>query len=294
MQVKAADAQAVVLTDAKVNVNSANVTGAEDAICAANSIIYLNAGVFTCTSDANNNGAIFAARSTVYTASEEDVNLDFVVAAGVPAVVTPSDWRDVASTKITVTNFADVPVASWYCGFVYNMVKQDVVSGYSAWEFQPQTKVTRAQLASMLAKESGEDLSIYAGTTNFTDVSANAWYAPAVEWAYERGVIVGYGDGKFGPEDSVTREQTCMMLYSYQTKYREIEPFCCVLAPNFTDKDEISGWAKTAVETMANENILHGYPDANGFSFRPKGATTRAEMCALLSNMIVEFKAIQK
>lgn len=286
MQVRAAQKQGLSATDAKINVQSANITGDVDAISVSDSYVYLNAGVFKCTNDTNENGSIAAYTSKVYTASEDELNLDFVKTAPIPAVIRPADWREKASTTVTINNFADVKVGAWYYTPVYNMANQDVVVGISAWEFCPTAKITRSQLACMLANLSGDDLSAYEGTTNFEDVPANTWYSKEVAWAYDKGIISGYGNGKFGPKDSVTREQTCVMLYAYQTKILKVEPFSRGEIAEFKDMDETSSWAKTAVQTLAEEYIINGSGnEKDGYVIRPKGETTRAEMCTLLTNM---------
>ncbi len=116
----------------------------------------------------------------------------------------------------------------------------------------------------------------------FTDVKSNVNSYQPILWASNNGIIKGYGNGKFGPYDHITREQFCAILVrhakvagiSFQTKYP---------AKNFTDNNKISSWAKSDVVTCQRAGIIQGYPDG---SFRPQGDITTAEMCVMIMNYL--------
>ena len=97
----------------------------------------------------------------------------------------------------------------------------------------------------MLANLEGVDLSTYKSHNNFTDVKSTDWFSGAVNWASENGVVSGSGNGKFNPNENVSREQMCVMLINYATfkgiTLNEIKP-----EQTFADDDKISSWAKTA------------------------------------------------
>ena len=86
------------------------------------------------------------------------------------------------------------------------------MSGTGAAAFSPNQTLTRAMVAQVLYSMEGAPAG---GTSTFTDVAAGTWYASAVNWAAANGVVSGYGDGTFGPNDNVTREQVAMILYSF-------------------------------------------------------------------------------
>ncbi|MBO7404056.1 MAG: C69 family dipeptidase, partial [Clostridia bacterium] len=111
--------------------------------------------------------------------------------------------------------------------------------------------LTRAEIAAELYRAEGEPA--VSGKAAFTDTAADAWYAPAVEWASENGIVLGYGDGRFGPDDPVTREQLAAILYRWaQCKGREIKP----VALDTKDAAEVSAWAVESVGWAAANGLL--------------------------------------
>lgn len=115
----------------------------------------------------------------------------------------------------------------------------------------------------------------------FTDVSSTASYYQPVLWASANGVVDGYGDGKFGPSDGITREQFCTILLRY-ANYAGITLPTDKAAAAFSDSQKISSWAKDAVTACQKAGIINGYTDG---TFRPKDGISRAEV----SKMIYEF-----
>lgn len=108
----------------------------------------------------------------------------------------------------------------------------------------------------------------------FPDVEDGAWYAEAIAWAAEQGIVGGYGNGQFGPNDSITREQLAVMLYRYAGS-----PTVPDLPLNFTDASEVSEYALGAMRWAVGEGIINGI--GNGL-LSPKGKATRAQVAAML------------
>ena len=109
--------------------------------------------------------------------------------------------------------FTDVNQGDWFYNGVRNATFNGLFSGISPTEFGPTIPMNRAMVVQVLYSLAGKPTVI--PTTDFKDVLSDQWYAKAVTWAIERGVASGYGNGIFGPEDVITREQLSVMLYSY-------------------------------------------------------------------------------
>ena len=110
--------------------------------------------------------------------------------------------------------FTDVDAQQWYYAYVGEAVRQGLMSGTGAYTFSPDTVMTRAMLAAVLYGMAGQPAAA-AGSTGFADVPDGAWYADAVRWAVQAGIVTGMGDGRFAPDDPVTREQLAVFLYRY-------------------------------------------------------------------------------
>ena len=149
------------------------------------------------------------------------------------------------------------------------------MNGVSATSFAPETTVSRAMLATILYRLSGET---YSGSASFPDVAGGAWYSEAVAWASNRGIITGYDTGLFGPNDNVTREQLVTMLYRYQKAMEGSVSQKGDLSA-FRDDDEISAYALDAMTWAVGAGVIQGRP---GNQVAPTGLTTRAELCTIL------------
>ena len=116
------------------------------------------------------------------------------------------------------------------------------------------------------------------GTGEFSDVSSGAWYADSIAWATENGIASGYGNGQFGPNDSITREQFVVMLWKYAGS-----PETNSQALAFTDADQASGYALKALRWAVETGILSGYTDGR---LAPEGTATRAQAAQMLKNFM--------
>jgi hypothetical protein len=143
--------------------------------------------------------------------------------------------------------------------------------------FSPNIPLTRGMVVIVLYRMQGVYPEVIYENP-FNDVPEGQWYTEAVKWAAANKIVSGYGGGKFGPEDNITREQMAVMIFNYQ-KFNGKVPPDIIADKQFADWDEISGWAKSAVNVLAAQNIINGKP--NGI-FDPKGQATRAEFAALL------------
>jgi uncharacterized repeat protein (TIGR02543 family) len=173
-------------------------------------------------------------------------------------------------------DFTDLVSTAWYHDAVAYALENGIMGGLGNGKFGPDDKLSRAMLAQILYNLEGSPAS--SGVNSFTDVPNGQWYTTAVTWAAKRGIVSGYGDGKFGPNDNITREQLAVMLWKYAGS-----PAAKQTSLNFTDAGQASDYALEALK-WANENgIISG--TGNGV-LNPKGLATRAQVAQMLMNYL--------
>lgn len=152
-----------------------------------------------------------------------------------------------------------------------------LMAGESDTLFVPDAPVTRAMAAQVLYNLAGQPEGEGA---SFPDVAADAWYAPAVAWGARTGVIQGYDNGTFGPEDPVTREQLASLIYRYeQAQGGGFSGEWAYRLP-FADLEALSDWALEAAAWCNMQGVMTG---KTGGRFDPAGTATRAELATILT-----------
>lgn len=175
--------------------------------------------------------------------------------------------------------FDDVPETHWAYDYVDFASVREVVNGIGDNLYNPDGPLTRAMFVTMLGRLHG-DLGTY-DKHSFTDVEKDSWYEEYVSWAAHNGIVEGYDAENFGPNDSITREQICAMIYRY-ILFEGYEVTGGSL-DEFTDNALISAWAYESVSGVKGFEIIDGYEDG---SFRPQGAATRAEAATMFTRLI--------
>lgn len=172
----------------------------------------------------------------------------------------------------------------WAASSIAFVVNRGLMGSVADEQFGPNLQLTRGMLVTILGRLEGFDASKYAGNSSFSDVSTAAWYAAAVQWAAEQGIVSGIGDGKFAPEQAITREQLAAILTNYAS-YKDIQ---LKNGPSikFADSSKISPWAKEAMDAMVKAGIIRGNADG---TLNPQGTATRAETAAMLQRFIVNY-----
>ena len=186
----------------------------------------------------------------------------------VPAV--PSAFAAVGDT-----GFSDVDAGSWYADAVEYVRDNGLMSGTSDTAFDPEGTMTRAMLAQALYRAAGSPA--VSGSDSFTDTQKGAWYADAVLWASQQGVVSGYGDGLFGVDDPVTREQIAVILW------RDAGSPSAEAGLDFADESAISTYAGQAVDWARANGIVSG---ADGNRFLPQNNATRAQIAVMLRSYL--------
>lgn len=150
-----------------------------------------------------------------------------------------------------------------------------MMNGNSAASFSPEQSLSRAQLAQILYNLEGRPQT---GQGSFSDVSQDAWYASAIHWAANAGILAGYGGGRMGPDKAVTREQLAAMLYRYAGQ-KGVDTSAQADLTKFADAQSVSAYAKQPLAWAHAKGIVNGTSSA---MLSPGGTAPRAQAAAML------------
>ena len=242
--------------------------------------IYTFDGWFTAKSGGTQitTATVFSADTTVYAHWALTVT-------GIPVYppLTPSDVQPSAPpvTPPTYTNpYSDVLTSDWFYGDVQYVTEHNLMSGVGGGLFSPNTPMTRGMLVTVLYRMHGSP-SIGELNNPFTDVASGQYYTDAVIWAAANNLVLGYGDGRFGPNDLITRQDMAALFARY-VAFKGVElPSGTPIV--FSDAARIGDYAKAAVDELTAAGILNGRP---GNLFDPTGTATRAEAAAVLHRFL--------
>ena len=176
--------------------------------------------------------------------------------------------------------FTDVSESNWFFNNVKFVYQNGLMNGTSETTFSPYGTTTRAMVATTLWRMEGEPDATDAN--GFTDVENGKWYTEAITWAAEKDITGGYGNGIFGTNDPVTREQLAGFFYNY-AKYKGYDTKVTGYIDRFTDKGDISDWAVDAMKWAVGYGLIEG-KDNNILD--PQGYATRAEFAAMLHRFV--------
>ena len=172
--------------------------------------------------------------------------------------------------------FDDVTKSDWFYKDVEYVYNEGIMDGVSKREFAPNETLTRAMIVKILYRIEGEPAGYR--SSDFNDVESGRWYTGAVAWAAEKEIVKGYGNGKFGPNDPVTREQLAAILYRY-TQYKGWSTTAASGSlKGFADAASVSSYAVDAMNWAVDEGLLKG---ANN-KLSPKSNATRAQVAAII------------
>ena len=176
--------------------------------------------------------------------------------------------------------FADVDPHAWYHEFVDYAVSRGLMKGTSDAAFEPDAPATRAMLVTILHRLEGEPGAD--GASPFADVPEGRWYTEAVIWANGNGIAEGYGDGHFGPGDTVTREQFAAILYRY-AKWKGYDVSGSADLSGYADAADISPWVLEAMKWANAAGLITGRTET---ALGPAGKATCAETAAILMRFL--------
>lgn len=181
--------------------------------------------------------------------------------------------------------FTDVKETDWFYDAVRYVYENGMMSGTGSSTFAPDSSTTRGMIVTILHRLEGTPS---ASGEQFSDVPAAQYYAKAVAWASANGIVSGYGNGCFGPNDPITREQLAAILY----RYADYKGYGVSIGKKadlsgYADAASISDWAVSAFQWACGAGIIGG---SDG-KLTPQGAATRAQTAAMLYRFCESFRA---
>lgn len=183
------------------------------------------------------------------------------------------------------TKFNDVSANDWFASAVDYVTGKGMMNGTADNTFSPKANTTRGMVVTVLYRLENQPST---SAASFTDVASGAYYANAVAWANANGIVSGYGSGKFGPNDKVTREQLAAILYRYaQYKKYDVSVGEDTNILSYDDAQSISSYAIPAIQWACGAGVVTG---KSGSKLDSKGNATRAEVAAMLMRFCENVK----
>lgn len=189
-----------------------------------------------------------------------------------------TDGKDDEEADDEKASFDDVLPDNWAYEAVEYVNEKGLMSGVGGGSFSPGQPTTRGMLVTILYRMEGEPEYENTGTIRFTDVNDDAWYAKGVYWAAENGIVKGVGDGRYLPEDPVTREQMAAIFHRY-AGYKGYDVTAQGDLSAFTDAASVGDWAREALIWAVDKELINGMGDG---TVNPRGTATRAQTAAIL------------
>ena len=235
--------------------------------------------------DTEGNEKSASVKVTVKKASTTTGGNDGTTSGGGPSIIAPGHTGAV-TTPNTNTNykpdFQDLDSVEWARTAINGLAMRGMISGRDQYTFDPNANITRAEYCQILM---GAINALNAkGESTFADVPSTAWYYNAVSVASQLGIVSGYGDGNFGPNDLITRQDMALMTYkTAKIMNKSLEPVNAEIT--FEDSHEISDYAFEAVMTLQKAGIINGMTET---TFEPHSNATRAQSAKVIFDTFVD------
>ena len=206
----------------------------------------------------------------------ERMSCSYDKSTGLASFTTPHLSKYVVGYENWVNPFTDVKTGDWFYDAVKFAAQKELFNGTSATSFAPDESMTRAMLVTVLYRMEGKPA--VTGENSFTDVQAGQWYTDAVLWANANKLVEGYGNGSFGTNDSITREQMAAILYRY-AQLKKYDVSKSAVLTKYSDAASVSAWASDAVKWANGEGLINGTTET---TLAPRDTATRAQVAAIL------------
>ena len=206
--------------------------------------------------------------------------------ANVPQGSTPDGLTTIEdeNTPLGGITFVDVTPTDWFYDAVQYVFEKGLMLGVSDTEFGPNLSTTRGMIVTILYRMEGEP---EAAAAPFTDVEPGLWYSDAIGWGAANDIVNGYGDGRFGPNDQITREQMAAIFYRY-AQYKGYDVTARADLSGYADADQISEYAVEAMQWAVGVKLVNGL---TADTLVPKGQATRAQVATMLMRFDQEIAA---
>ena len=180
----------------------------------------------------------------------------------------------------TAISFKDIKTTDWFYENVKYVAQNNLMNGVTDDKFAPNDTLTRAMLVTVLYRNAGEPA--VNKSIPFADVDMSSWYANAVVWAQQNGIVNGVNDTAFAPDANITREQIAAIMFRY-AQYKGMDAVTLEENLHFTDANEISEYAVSAINWAVGTGLING---KSATTLNPKDNATRAEIAAIFQRFI--------
>ena len=242
---------------------------------AADKVTDLIAAIGTVTKDSGDKIAAARAAYDKLTAAQKELVSNY-------HKLTAAEAEYAALTAPVALPFTDV-TGHWALDSIRKVYDLGLMTGTKATRFSPDTALNRAMLVTILYRLEGSPA--VSSASVYTDVAAGTWYTDAVAWAAQHGITVGYGNGKFGPTDDITREQMATILLRY-AQYKSYDTTASADLRAYNDAGSISAWALEALQWANGAGLISGRTNT---LLAPAGSTTRAETAVILVRFLEQI-----
>lgn len=198
----------------------------------------------------------------------------------------PAGWVKIeVSFRTLYMPFTDVAENAWYAEAIRYVYEHDLMDGIESTTFAPDATTSRAMITTILWRMAGSPA--VNGSIGFSDVADGQWYSEAIRWAASEGIVDGYGNGSFGPNDPITREQFAAMLWRYAASAGydvSIGESTNILS--YADATNVSEYAIPAMQWACGSGVITGISEA---TLVPLGEATRAQAATMLMRFCEKY-----
>lgn len=193
--------------------------------------------------------------------------------------------RSTDGTVVTTLPFTDVSTSDTFYDAVKWNYDNNFIKGTTATTFRPDNKITRGQIVLILYRHAGSP-SVNTSPDLYKDMPGDAEMCRAILWATQTGIVEGYGNGLFGPNNDVRNQELAKILYLYNALRGGSTSGTVNLGTTFTDSSDISAWAVPYVQWAVANSVMGAY---DGTYFRPQTSPTRSQVAVNIYNYGIHF-----
>ncbi len=210
---------------------------------------------------------------------DKDKNEDKETPKPTPAETTPTPEQPEKWTN----PFTDISESDSYYDAVRYVYENNLFKGVAEDRFAPDTTMTRAMFVTVLGRLAGVDTTAFTGSS-FDDATPGEWYSPYVEWAAKFEIVKGYGDGKFGVNNTITIEQAAVIMARY-AEYMEINTTSTDDLTTYRDSANVSSWAENQMKWAVENGIYTG----EGTALTPQSPAKRSLVAEIIYNFTTKY-----
>lgn len=205
-----------------------------------------------------------------------------------PTEPEPTDPEPTEPDEEVELPFSDVPKTAWYRDAVEFVYTNGYMNGTGSGKFSPSVITNRSMLVTVLYRIDGSPEVTDEQRSCFSDTQGK-YYTDAVAWANANGIVNGTGNGKFSPEDYITRQDAITIFYRYCVEYLMLDGSSRADLESYADAGKVSGYAKDAMAWAVGTGLVKGIPTDDGMTLNPRGNLSRAEAATMLMRFVEQI-----